>query len=1660
LTDGEEVLTYGTNPTLVDTDNDGLTDAQETMDLDPAMDGVQNPFVPWDPDALGDNGQPWGDGRLDGWNDWDGDGVSNRQEFIDGTNPLDGTSFTEHLTTSYTLGTPTRLVTGLPGQFFSHLKWSHGIYENASSYQLAYVDQPNQQYFTVPADGSAAPVQAPVSMSLIGNAFPSFWDYTWAYGDASWWRSDMTGQYFNPSVASLVEQRLDGSGTTQQYFDWQGTVYFPDFSPVGPLAQRYVAYMRLNPSIGFEENVVAVPVAEDGTLSSSAPRIQLSNLSMPNNTFPSGMRWSEDAERIAFQYDTFNNGVTLPVEGIYVLRDTLPILRGEATPPTSLSDERFVPIDSGSVGYPSFTADGEAVFFTKDTTQSFSGELRSSSQFDSSEFEIAYASADGGPVRSIPLPGDQIYANVSPDGTKIAYADNSSGTWDIYVADLLPMNDADHDGLSDEEEVTLGSDPNDPDTDDDGLNDFQEVRTYATNPLLPDSDGDGLSDNEEVRDLDPATPGVQNPFNPLDPDSTGNNGAVGPDGVLDGANDWDNDGASNADEFAAGTNPLTSDNRSPVLVPVGAQAVNEGQLLQITVVAADPDGNPVGLWATGLPTDAVFIDNGDATGTFTWTPGYDASAGSPYSATFFASDGVLTVEETIEITVLNTNRAPEMSVIGDLSIDEGSTNSVMLTATDPDANGVVLSASNLPPFAVFFDHGNGTGTLSMNPGYGDANVYAGVTITATDDDAASLNASQTFQVTVNNVPNPPNAPVVNGTTPTDDNTPTWTWTTGGGGGGGMFRYRLDSNDGPWTELSATDYTPVTPLPGGLHELEVQEQSAIDANDWSASGRFTIVVEAIPGASRVWGCTFGPHSEIFQLDTATGAVIAYQDFGNLNFADVAVDPSDTFLYAVHLGTGYNQLSKIDTATLTVRQTWTLPSEVSINALTWKAGTADTLYGIQEGGADSSILYELTLGATGPSVRTVGLIPVGGSGGDLAEDPATGQWWAAFMEDDTASLVSVDTLKPEASVFGPTLDRAYVDALEYDGNGTLWAASSATIAGATYGTREVYRIQINGGNTVITPVCDLSAALQGDGISGLARSQSIVLNGSFETGTDPGNYTKLATGSTAITNWAVLPNGAYYIGPYYQAAAGTRSVKLTTHLMGAVAQTLKTVPGRSYMLTFAMAGDPFQNLTPAQKIKELTVTVAGQSEDFRFDVTGRSLANMGWEGRSWRFTATAAETQLKFATKTAAPYGPCIDNVAVVPIQGEVLWGVTNGLGDAGFGSGGQIFTFDTATGQIEVKASYGPPLQAFGDIAVRDNGDIYVTYQDSADGFDKLARVNPTTWAFDWTQDLGGAEPDVNGVGQVNALEFIDGKLLGVTAGPVANLLQFKPNGSGALVSNLGNLGAYSEGDLAQNLLGTVSYTDRVGTYSSLETLLFGPPLSLTGRLLDFAQVSGLAYDRYGVLWAARSVDQALYTVNQCYPALTPAYDLGGALGGAIEGLSRPGFYEQTVDLMNGSFESGTDPLAATKLAAGSTALTGWTVGGYGVYYVGTYYQAGEGARCIKLTQQRPGWIQQTIETEVGQTYEVNFKMAGDPYPYLTPEQKIKVAEASTWDGTTLLESQQFTFDTTGRNVSNMGWANRTWRFTATSTQTTLRFTSISPGPYGPCVDDITIRKAN
>jgi choice-of-anchor C domain-containing protein len=149
------------------------------------------------------------------------------------------------------------------------------------------------------------------------------------------------------------------------------------------------------------------------------------------------------------------------------------------------------------------------------------------------------------------------------------------------------------------------------------------------------------------------------------------------------------------------------------------------------------------------------------------------------------------------------------------------------------------------------------------------------------------------------------------------------------------------------------------------------------------------------------------------------------------------------------------------------------------------------------------------------------------------------------------------------------------------------------------------------------------------------------------------------------------------------------------------------------------------------------------------------------------------------------------------------------------------------------------------------------------------------------------------------------------------------------------------------------------------------------------------------------------------------------------------------ELMNGSFENGTNPGEAMVLPPGSTAIDGWTVVGGNVSYVGGRWQHSQGFRSVGLPC--GGGISQTFETEPNQEYEVRFNMAGDPNAL----PAVKSLEVS-FGGV----KRVFTFDTTGRSLGNMGWESRTWVFATADPTVTLTFSSPTTECSTPAVDNV------
>ncbi|GAA1897388.1 choice-of-anchor C family protein [Streptantibioticus ferralitis] len=117
------------------------------------------------------------------------------------------------------------------------------------------------------------------------------------------------------------------------------------------------------------------------------------------------------------------------------------------------------------------------------------------------------------------------------------------------------------------------------------------------------------------------------------------------------------------------------------------------------------------------------------------------------------------------------------------------------------------------------------------------------------------------------------------------------------------------------------------------------------------------------------------------------------------------------------------------------------------------------------------------------------------------------------------------------------------------------------------------------------------------------------------------------------------------------------------------------------------------------------------------------------------------------------------------------------------------------------------------------------------------------------------------------------------------------------------------------------------------------------------------------------------------------------------------------------------------------------------------YQAADGQQSIDLNGDPPapinGALAQTFNTTAGQQYIVSFYFAGN-FTCAPAVKHMAVQAAQT--------TRDFTFDTTGRSATNMGWRPETVPFTATGARSTVRFTSTTDpnSRCGPTIDAVRV----
>jgi len=188
-------------------------------------------------------------------------------------------------------------------------------------------------------------------------------------------------------------------------------------------------------------------------------------------------------------------------------------------------------------------------------------------------------------------------------------------------------------------------------------------------------------------------------------------------------------------------------NTAPVLAAIGNKTVNEESLLTFTASASDAQGDPLTYSLVGSPVGATI---NATTGVFTWAP-MEAQGPGSYTFSVRVSDGALSDEEEITVTVNEVNVAPVLAAIGNKTVDEANLLTFTAVATDVDipANTLTYSLVGAPVGATI---NATTGVFTWVPTEAQGPGIYTFTVRVSDGMAS---AQETITVTVNEVNSAP-----------------------------------------------------------------------------------------------------------------------------------------------------------------------------------------------------------------------------------------------------------------------------------------------------------------------------------------------------------------------------------------------------------------------------------------------------------------------------------------------------------------------------------------------------------------------------------------------------------------------------------------------------------------------------------------------------------------------------------------------------------------------------------------------------------------------------------------------------------------------------------------------------------------------------------------
>ncbi len=263
-------------------------------------------------------------------------------------------------------------------------------------------------------------------------------------------------------------------------------------------------------------------------------------------------------------------------------------------------------------------------------------------------------------------------------------------------------------------------------------------------------------------------------------------------------------------------------------------------------------------------------------------------------------------------------------------------------------------------------------------------------------------------------------------------------------------------------------------------------------------------------------------------------------------------------------------------------------------------------------------------------------------------------------------------------------------------------------------------------------------------GLSAEASSISNGSFEATVIGVPYQVFWAGQNLGGGWMVESGTVEIVRDYWPAAEGHQSIDLSGIFeeIGTIYQDIATVPGKTYKVRFAFAGNPED---PGNDKRMKVFWNDGEVADLTYNTAGRSLSDMGWEYHTYTVTATGTTSRLRFKSLTVSFLGPVIDDVSIeeAATEGAIRNG---GFEELAIGSSYQAFFtgqdigggWIVENGSVEIVRDYWTAAEGHQSIDLSGVFDLAGTiYQD-------IATIPGQTYTLEFAfagnpEDVGGAD---------------------------------------------------------------------------------------------------------------------------------------------------------------------------------------------------------------------------------------------------------------------------------------------------------------------------------